>query len=637
MHIFLRQIVLLGQRLALILGMFFIGRLFFYLHNLRYFAPAWPDEVLKSFFYGVQFDVSALVYFNLPFIILHLMPGNFFRGRISEKFLKYFFITVNGLLLLSNLMDAEYFRFTGKRSTSDIFAYLGISDDILNLIPRFIYDYWYILIIWLVLLFAAWKLYPRAIPVKSQNGFLTGKRVMAHTIMMLLVTAFLISLARGYRLKPLRVITAANYVSAVNMPLILNTPFTIMKSFNKQHLRVPEYFPPQEAELIFYPVHSNIRSSGEEKPNVVVIIMESFSKEYSGYLTGMDGYMPFLDSLMQESLHFPYAFANAKKSLEALPAILASIPALMETPFVSSPYSANKINSLPRQLKNAGYHTSFFHGGINGTMGFDDFARLAGIDNYYGKNEFGNDHYFDGYWGIYDEPFFLYFAGKLNTFPRPFFTSFFSLSSHHPYILPDKHKGMFPEGDLPVHKTIAYADYSLRMFFESAKDQPWFENTLFVITADHTYQSVHPYYRNRVGDYAVPILYYHPGNPGLKGKSLRITQHSDIMPSVLDYVDAEGRFVSFGSSVFSEKEKGFAVNFLNHLYQYLEDEWVLFHDGEQATGLFNFRSDSLLQRNYLKLPENEYSDIPGEHLEKRLKSIVQQFNYRMVNNRLTAD
>ena len=169
--------------------------------------------------------------------------------------------------------------------------------------------------------------------------------------------------------------------------------------FTLVNLRVPEYYRQEEAESIYYPVHSFSRSSDEgEKPNVVLIIMESFSKEYSGYLNGNDGYMPFLDSLMQESLHFPNAFANAKKSLEALPAILASIPALMETPFVSSPYSANKINSLPRQLKNSGYHTSFFHGGINGTMGFDDFAR------------------------------------KLNTFPRPFFTCLFSLSSHHPYI-----------------------------------------------------------------------------------------------------------------------------------------------------------------------------------------------------------
>ncbi len=97
----MRQIIILGQRLALILGMFFAGRLFFYLYNIRYFSPAWPDEVLKSFFYGVQFDVSAIVYFNLPFIILHLLPGNFSRGRSNEKFLRYFFITLNGLLLFA--------------------------------------------------------------------------------------------------------------------------------------------------------------------------------------------------------------------------------------------------------------------------------------------------------------------------------------------------------------------------------------------------------------------------------------------------------------------------------------------------------------------------------------------------------
>ncbi len=621
----------------MLLFMFFLGRLFFYLHNLHYFAGAWPDEVINSFVYGVQFDVSAIIYFHLPFIILHLLPANFVSGRVNEKILEYYFIVVGGLMMLGNLLDSEYFRFTGKRTTSDIFAYAGLSEDIINLIPRFIYDYWYIFLIWLLLLYGAWRIYPVS-RKRCSPKLISGKRgVMLHTLMMLLALVFLISLARGYRLKPLRVITATNYVSAENLPLILNTPFTIMKSFNKQHLRVPDYFSMEQAERIYSPVHNTQNSNGGGKLNVVVIIMESFSKEHSGYLSGSEGYMPFLDSLMQHSLVFPNSFANAKKSIEALPAILASIPALMETPFISSPYSANAINSLPGELGRHDYHTSFFHGGINGTMGFDDFTRLAGVENYYGRNEFGNDEYFDGYWGIYDEEFFLYFAQKLNSFPQPFFSCFFSLSSHHPYTIPDKHKDRFPDGELPIHKSIAYADYSLMRFFESIRDKHWFDNTLFVITSDHTAKSLNPFYQNRVGDYAVPILYFHPGNPDLKGVNNRITQHIDIMPSVLDYVNTDSHFISFGSSVFSDREKGFAVNYLNQLYQYKEDEWVLFHNGERATAIHNFITDSLLRKNYLEMQGAGHENVNKTDLEARLKSIIQQYNHRMLNNQLTAE
>jgi phosphoglycerol transferase MdoB-like AlkP superfamily enzyme len=366
----------------------------------------------------------------------------------------------------------------------------------------------------------------------------------------------------------------------------------------------------------------------------VLIIMESFSREFSAYLTDSTGYMPFLDSLMQQSLFFPHAFANGKKTIEALPAILASLPTLMETPFVSSPYSANTINSLPGQLRRHGYHSSFFHGGINGTMGFDDFTRLAGIERYYGRNEFGNDKYYDGYWGIFDDRFFQYFAGKLDTFAQPFFSCFFSLSSHHPYTIPEKYIDKFPEGRMPIHRSIAYADYSLMKFFESIREKSWYENTLFVITADHTAQSFHPYFQNRVGDYAVPILYYHPGNPGLKGIDYRLTQHIDIMPSILDYIDSETSFIAFGSSVFSEQKTAFVVNYLNQLYQFMEDQWILFHDGEKGTGLFNFKTDSLLQRNLLDYRDIEPEHIPLANLEKRLKSIIQQYNSRMVNNDL---
>jgi phosphoglycerol transferase MdoB-like AlkP superfamily enzyme len=636
MNHFYSQFLLLLKRLLLVLVLFILGRLYFFLHNIQYFAQAWPEEVLKSFFYGLQFDVSAIIYLNLPFILLHLLPGKFVPARIGEGILKCYFFTVNGLLVLANLMDSEYFRFTGKRSTSDFFAYLGAGDDIVNLIPRFIYDYWFILLVWILLIYGAWKLYPENSRNSNKRVFSGLSRIVVHSVAALFATAFLISLARGYRLKPLRVITAANYVSAPNIPLILNTPFTMMKSFKKQQLRVPGYFSMEKAGALFSPLHETKENAERLNTNVVVIIMESFSSEYSGYLRGSTGHMPFLDSLMQHSLHFTNSFANAKKSIEAIPAILASIPVLMETPFVSSPYSANRINSLPGELRELGYHTSFFHGGANGTMNFDDFVRVAGTEHYYGKDEFGNDEFYDGYWGIFDEEFFRFFAGELNTFPQPFFSCFFSLSSHHPYIIPARHKGRFHEDERSIRQSVEYADYSLKKFFEAARNEQWYKNTLFVITADHTTPSHHPWYQNRVGGYSVPVLYYHPGDPGLRGKSDRLTQHIDIMPSVLDYIGAHRRFISFGSSVFSDHKDGFVINYLNGIYQFMENDRVLFYDGEKATGLFNFVNDSLLLENFPDATDPEHGLREIKQLE-RLQSIIQQYNYMMVNNKMSAD
>ncbi len=630
MHFFTHQLLLLCKRLLLLLGLFSLGRFYFYIHNIRYFASAWPDEVIKSFFYGIQFDLSAIIYINILVILMHLIPGKLTENRMYGKTLKFLFFLINGILLAFSLVDAEYFRFTGKRTTSDIFHYTGTGNDFLNLIPRFIYDYWYILLVWILLMYLAWKLYPGNGYKRTERVSFSTGRIIIHSIAALLATAFLISLGRGYRLKPIRVITASHYVSPQNMPLILNTPFTIMKSFNKQRLKVPDYFPMEKAESLFLPVHETGGTGERKEYNVVIIIMESFSSEFSGYLNGSKGYMPFLDTLMQQSLLFPNAYANARKSLEALPAIMASIPALSETPFISSPYSSNNINSLPDELRGLGYHTSFFHGGINGTMGFDDFARLAGIDNYYGKTEFGNDKYYDGYWGIPDEEFFQYFAMKLNSFPQPFFSCFFSLSSHHPYIIPEKHRGRFSHGDQPVHKTISYADFSLEKFFKTISSMPWFRNTLFVITADHTAKSYNPYYQNVVDDYRVPVLYYHPDDNELKGKNYRLTQHIDIMPSVLDYLNVGTRFISFGSSVFSAGEPGYVVNYLNGLYKLMENDRVLFFDGERSVAMYNFINDRKFMNNYLE--NTGYANL--YYYQSKLKSIIQQYNCRVVNNRM---
>src|SRR5690606_24672345 len=107
--------------------------------------------------------------------------------------------------------------------------------------------------------------------------------------------------------------------------------------------------------------------------NVVFIILESFSKEYTG-LGGRTSYTPFLDSLMQHSFVCTNAYANALQSAKGIPAIISGVPSLMDEPITTSAYGTNKLTSLPALLRNKGYQTAFYHGGTNGTMGFDIYT-----------------------------------------------------------------------------------------------------------------------------------------------------------------------------------------------------------------------------------------------------------------------
>ncbi|MDP8228589.1 MAG: LTA synthase family protein, partial [Candidatus Electryoneaceae bacterium] len=337
------------------------------------------------------------------------------------------------------------------------------------------------------------------------------------------------------------------------------------------------------------------------------------------------GYTPFLDSLMQQSLSFK-GFANGEKSMDAIPSILSGIPSMMNRSYLVSSYVGNNVESLASKLKENGYATAFYHGGTNGTMGFESYSKVAGFDNYYGRTEYKNEDDFDGDWGIFDGPFLQYMASTLNETPQPFFATVFTLSSHHPYVLPDGFENRFPKGTLDIHETVAYADDALREFFKTASMMPWFNNTLFVITSDHTFPPYFDEYKTAWGRYSVPIVFYSPEDTLKSNKEITV-QHIDILPSILDYVNYNGKYFSYGSSVFDDTEIHFAVSYLPTTYQLIKGDYLYKFDGVKDLALYNFRKDPMLMENLLEKEDsilNEMSNIT--------KAVIQQYNNRMIHN-----
>jgi phosphoglycerol transferase MdoB-like AlkP superfamily enzyme len=312
-----------------------------------------------------------------------------------------------------------------------------------------------------------------------------------------------------------------------------------------------------------------------------------------------------------------------------MPSILASIPSL-STNYVLSIYSNNAIEGLPALLKTKGYDCSFLHGAPNGSMGFQAFANMAGFDHYYGRTEYGNNVDFDGWWGIWDEPFLQYCVDVFNRKPQPFMASIFTVSSHHPFVLPAQYENVFPKGDIPIHQTVGYTDHALRKFFESASKEPWFNNTLFVITADHTTGSVYDEYKTFVGLFKVPIIFYEPNNENMKGvKEGEIIQQIDVMPTLLNYLHFDQPYFAFGMDAFDPQnpEKGFAINTLNDIYMLYEGYYVLKASDEKAMALYDFHTDPMLTKNLLTAePERT------ERMYNKLKSFRQQYNDRMIDD-----
>jgi len=646
------HILLLLKRLLIALFLFFCARIFFLVLNHSHFTHLGFLDTAYVFFVGMRFDLSVIIYFNLPIILMHILPLGKVKNRKGyQRCIKYYFILVNSLLILFDLGDARYFDFTLKRSTAYL-LYTLLSDDVPILIPRFIVDYWYVPVTWIMLVISAWLLYSMGKLQKKTYPEKAGKKFIsiAYQIAALAIILGLALLGArgGLQNRPLTVVNATKYTSVKSAPLALNTPFTIMTTYGHKNLEEKTYFELEKSEEIYPIIHQyGYSDSSFRKINVVFLLLESFSREYSGYLNDYKGYTPFLDSLMQHSLLFTNAFATATRSVDAVHTITTGIAPLMDDPFTVSAYNTNKINSIAQLLKEKGYQTGFFHGGNNGTLNFDSFSEMAGFDAYYGRNEYDNDADYDGYWGIYDHAFLQYFAEKLNTFKTPFFALEFTMSSHNPYKVPEEFQDKFPEDEIKMHRVIQYSDYALREFFKTASAMPWFGNTLFVLLADHTGHSVSmaenmrkspeyqlkeyqvQYYKNSAGQYAIPILFYFPGD-SLNGEKHFTFQQSDVMPTVLDYMHYNKPFLAFGNSAFKKGSIRVAYQSAHNVYQITKGDYSLLFDGKKSVSLFNNQLDPQQKTNLV----SSEKQIAGE-LETLIKAIVQQYNYRMLHNELT--
>jgi phosphoglycerol transferase MdoB-like AlkP superfamily enzyme len=630
------EYLVLIYRFLLLMLFYSACRIIFYLFNASLFPNVNMLTFLRIMRGGVMFDTSAVLYINALFFLFCLLPFQFKFSGWYQNGLKWLFIITNGLGLALNSIDIIYYRFILKRTTASFFDIVRHDNNNTKLTFRFIYDYWYITLIWITLVLLLFFCYSWLRPKLFHFSRKWKYALVSFFALIIVSTLSVVGMRGGYMwsTRPINMSNAGKYVnSPEEMALVQNNPFCIMRTWGKKSFEIKKYFDSEELEKIYTPLIRPDSSSVMRKDNVVVIILESFSREFVGALNKnlnggtYKGYTPFLDSLINESLVFPNAFANGRKSIDAIPSVTASIPALV-LPYVVSERSGNKINSIASLLGQQGYETAFFHGAPNGSMGFDAFTKMAGFHRYFGKKEYGREDGFDGIWGIWDEPFFQYFADELNRMKEPFATTIFSVSSHHPFKVPDQYKDKFPEGNIPLQKCIRYTDYSLKEFFDKARTMPWFKNTLFVITADHCSESDFREYRTLVNYFAVPLIFYKPDG-SLKGSDGSIAQQIDIMPSILGYLHYPKPYIAFGNNLFDKSSKRFAINYIEESYQFLSGDYALYFTENNFIGIYDRIKDPYLTKNLLGTV-----DLKNEEL--LYKAIVQQYNNRMMEDRLTS-
>ena len=608
----------LAYRLTLAYIFYFLSRLSFYCFNQAHLRVEGIGDFFRLAFYGLLFDTTAIIYVNLLFIFLSVLPLLINTKKSFQKVLFWVYFACNIPAYLLNFIDIVYFSYNKTRLTTNDWALVENEHNLLTLLLGFLVQYWVIFTVFLVLILL-WIFLYKKVHVREEEVTHRRPYFITSAIVLVLLTPTLIFGIRGFSFKagviPLTVMDASKYardISQVN--ILLNTPFTIFRTMGKNK-GFKEFKFTTDAYIgeNIKPIKQYGRQV-KDQPNIVVIILEGMGAEYFGvmnqhtHIPNYRSHTPFLDSLARQGYYFTNIFSNSIHSIEGISAVTAGMPTF-QTAWVRSGYAQRKVSSLPEIARSLGYQTLFAHGATNGSMNFDGYTHQIGYQTYLGRTEFNDDRYYNGSWGIDDEPFLQYFAKNINQMKRPFLATVFTLSSHGPYTVPDKYKNQFNTGDIPMHNVTEYTDLSLLKFFNTIKKEDWYANTIFAIISDHTTDDYYDYYKQKIAHHRLPIILFSPNKALIpQGSSDTLGQQIDIFPTLVDLMGYQKPFRSWGRSLLSDKADETPRAFVTHtqFYQLIQGNYIYVLDLQgEVVGVYAKEDLDLIHNLKEQITHNE--------------------------------
>lgn len=538
-------ITLLKQFIFWILFYALLRSIFLLYHfDLLLATNAGIGEIFLSYTKAFRLDLSAFCYtISIPFILL--IPQLFLRRNFFNRLAGVFsilIIVVNALILVSELGVYNEWR---TKLYYKALLYLSNPSEVINTAEtgKLII---LIMIFFLVsgsTVFVYLKWFFPKVEQLNKNYLIT--------IVLVLALPFFIVL--GYRggLQPIPINQSDVYYSRhqlLNLAAtnsLWNLSYSIQKNYGKQNHNPFNFYPDAEAQSIVrkiysYPKYDNISIFDTLRPNIVLLIMEGWAADMSGALGGRAGYMPNFDSLTKHGLLFTKFYACGTRSQQAMSALIGGFPSLPLLDVTNNIEKYSKLPSISRKLKNEGYSNSFIFGGQ---------LTYGNIKSYLSNNQFDilielqdfDDKLPKGKLGVHDEYVLKRQIREANKFKQPFFSVVFTLSSHSPYDIPVKKKKFENDVEANYSSGIFYSDSCLGLYFDEAKKQRWFGNTIFIIVGDHSHETYKqlPY---GVGEYfRIPLLIVgNPLMPEYRGTSnSKIGSQYDLPATILNQLNID--------------------------------------------------------------------------------------------------
>lgn len=647
--------------------LFTLARTALYWHNAELAALLPRSEVLTSFALGLRFDLMVVSIFSVPMLLGFLWP----QSQVLRKCLVVWLAVASSLSIFFCIAELDFYREFHQRLNSLVFEYIRqdpktVVSMLWNGFPLFRY-----LLLWVFLSWVMYGVYNFLSNiscrwVQHKVSQRTPAPMIVRAVVSIVVMLALVLGARGTLRQgpPLRWGDAFHGQNLFANHLGLNGIFTLYKATRTGNGKTNKNFwlnamPLEKAtaitqELLLTPQdtlsdnkalallrthqgNEKIAQRYKKKPNVVVILMESFSGVYTGALGNNLGITPSFDRIAQQGLLFSRFFSNGTHTHQGMFATFACFPNLPGYEYLmQEPEGTHKFSGLPLLLHREGYKNIYVY---NGSFSWDNqegFFRNQDVTRFIGRDDFVNPVFINPTWGVSDQDMFDRSVVELNKMSggdEPFFAMLQTLSNHTPYAMPSPLpvQPVTNQGLLNEHLTaMRYADWALGQFFEKIEKEPWYKDTIFVLVGDHGFGT-----NNQVTDidllrFRVPMLIIGPHVREIYGATTdRVTTQNDIAPTVMGLLGDSFTHQCWGRDVLSVNNSGFALikpSGNDEIVGFLRDDRIVVKRPNAPAELYRYDVGQNAQAELL------HDDTQKEQMETTLAAFVERATRSLLDN-----
>ena len=564
-----KYVIYLVKMLIFLLVMFEFMRIVFimnYWHLVSVDAVPFT-EILRGLFKALPLDIATAC-FIMPLPALVMFICTCFNKNISYRWMRWYFYVIIALYVLCVMGEIGIYGEWGTKLSAKALAYLENPSEVFNTAST--QQTVLLLSLWacFTLLFS-W-LYVRWIEPSSENYVREKDHVVSFVTVFVLSFGLMFLGMRG-GLNEIPISTSSGYFSnykivnimTVNPAYNLVENLTNAKKVNDNaHFNYMDF---ETAEKVTRETHeiecdSTINILKTERPNVLIILLESWSADLIESLGGDPSITPNFHNMEKDGLLFTNFYASANRSQQAIASIIGGLPGLPVTTITNHQEKYYAIPSIVKSLDSIGYFSSFYFGGelnygnILSYLRYNEFDRIVE-----GKDV--KEHFHKGKLGIQDTDMLPWASKDINSQPEPFFTTIFTLSTHSPYDYPKIFEELeWPQIEKVYVNSAKYTDIALKLFMDRAKQQPWYNNTLFLFMADHS----HPSYKNHPLEsfeyHKIPLLIYgEPLKDSLRGTTYdKICGNTDIPATILAQLGLKHDEFFWSKDVFNTCYRPFA-------------------------------------------------------------------------------